>query len=123
MSDKALKEAIASAGGGKALARALGVSPQAVYQWSRVPVDRVLEVERFTGIPRGRLRPDIYGPELTPRSEYAGEDRRQGPQSRRARDGYDRRDLHNRRGGSDRRRVDGYDRRHLHGRRDTDSVK
>ena len=45
-----------------ALAKALGgISSQAVSQWQRVPVERVLDVERLTGISRHKLRPDIYG--------------------------------------------------------------
>ena len=46
------------------VATALGVQPPAVSKWSRrgVPAERVLEVERITGIPRSALRPDIYPP-------------------------------------------------------------
>lgn len=61
--DKALLEAIDRAGGVRALARELGIAHQAILQWSRVPVLRVLEVERITGVSRYRLRPDIYPPE------------------------------------------------------------
>lgn len=43
-----------------ALARELGLSRSAVWQWSRVPAERVVEVERITGIPREALRPDLY---------------------------------------------------------------
>lgn len=42
------------------LARKLGVTAGAVWQWSKVPAERVLEVERVTGISRHELRPDIY---------------------------------------------------------------
>jgi DNA-binding transcriptional regulator YdaS (Cro superfamily) len=48
------------AGGISALARSLGVSRQAVFQWNRVPAERVLAVETYTGVPRYELRPDIY---------------------------------------------------------------
>lgn len=44
-----------------ALAEGLGVTPGAVSQWDRVPAERVLDVERLTGIPRKMLRPDIFG--------------------------------------------------------------
>jgi DNA-binding transcriptional regulator YdaS (Cro superfamily) len=58
---EALALAKIKAGGGSALARALGgISPQAVSQWRRVPPLRVLGVEQITGIPRYLLRPDIY---------------------------------------------------------------
>ncbi|QYA12960.1 Cro/CI family transcriptional regulator [Rhizobium sp. AB2/73] len=43
------------------LARRLGITPAAVLQWDRVPVNRVIAVERETGISRHVLRPDIYG--------------------------------------------------------------
>lgn len=60
--DKALREAIAAAGGARALSRALGIAHQAISKWERVPPLRVLEVERLTGISRHQLRPDIFGP-------------------------------------------------------------
>lgn len=54
------------AGGPAALAKAIGgVSPQAVSQWKKVPAERVLDVERLTGISRHDLRPDVFGPPLT----------------------------------------------------------
>jgi hypothetical protein len=42
------------------LAVALGVTAQAVHQWEVVPIDRVLDVERITGISRQKLRPDYF---------------------------------------------------------------
>lgn len=42
------------------IAEQLGITAGAVSQWDRVPVPRVLEIERITGIPRHVLRPDIY---------------------------------------------------------------
>lgn len=56
----ALEAAITKAGSSKALAAAIGVTPQALSQWRRVPPMRVLQVERATGVPRHKLRPDIY---------------------------------------------------------------
>lgn len=61
--DEALERAIREAGNGMLLAAAIGVTPQAVGQWSRVPPRRVLDVERASGVPRTELRPDIYPPE------------------------------------------------------------
>ena len=57
----ALETAIQRAGGTKPLAEALGITRQAIEQWRRVPPERVLEVERFTGVSRYALRPDVYG--------------------------------------------------------------
>jgi hypothetical protein len=49
--------------GNTALAKALddAVSPQAISQWDHVPLARVFDVERATGIPRHLLRPDFFG--------------------------------------------------------------
>lgn len=55
-----LDEAIKAVGGVGALARALGISQPSVSNWSRVPPERVLEVEKVSGIGRQRLRPDLY---------------------------------------------------------------
>jgi DNA-binding transcriptional regulator YdaS (Cro superfamily) len=49
------------------LASGLGVTAGAISQWERVPAERVIDVERLTGIPRAELRPDLY-PEDQPRS-------------------------------------------------------
>ena len=58
-------KAIEQAGGGAMLARELGVTRQAVYQWKLVPPQHVLDVERITGVSRHQLRPDLFGtPEL-----------------------------------------------------------
>lgn len=55
-----LKIAIATAGGLRALARALGITHQSIAQWDKIPAERVPEVERVTGVPRGVLRPDLF---------------------------------------------------------------
>jgi DNA-binding transcriptional regulator YdaS (Cro superfamily) len=59
---KALERAKQSIGGYRTLAATLRITPQAVSQWKRVPVTRVLDVERITGVPRHELRPDFYPP-------------------------------------------------------------
>ena len=49
--DKGLRKAIATAGGTRALARKLGVSPAAVSSWRRLPyrhLDRAVEVLGLT---------------------------------------------------------------------------
>jgi len=60
--DPALLRAIEAVGTAGDLAAKIGVSPQALSQWKRVPVNRVLDVERITRISRHELRPDIFGP-------------------------------------------------------------
>ena len=56
-----IQEFLSRRGAKADLARALGITHAAVRQWSeRVPADRVVDVERITGIPREALRPDLY---------------------------------------------------------------
>lgn len=44
-----------------ALARELGITHAAVRQWDgHCPAERIVDVERVTGIPREQLRPDLY---------------------------------------------------------------
>jgi DNA-binding transcriptional regulator YdaS (Cro superfamily) len=58
---QAKDRAVKAAGGGAALARALGLrSRQAVYMWDRVPAAHVLKVEALSKVPRHKLRPDLY---------------------------------------------------------------
>lgn len=52
--------AVAAVGGVTRLAEGLGLTRSAVSQWKKIPVERVLEVERLTGVPRHEQRPDIY---------------------------------------------------------------
>lgn len=42
---------------------ALGVNKSTVLRWEqdRIPAERVIDVERATGIPRAKLRPDLFG--------------------------------------------------------------
>jgi DNA-binding transcriptional regulator YdaS (Cro superfamily) len=55
-----IREAAGKVGGVPTLARRLGVSRQAIYQWTEVPVERAADLERVTGIPRSRFRPDVF---------------------------------------------------------------
>ncbi len=61
--DKGLRKAIAACRTPSGLARRLDLTRQAVAGWKRIPAERVLEVERATGVPRSQLRPDLYPPE------------------------------------------------------------
>jgi DNA-binding transcriptional regulator YdaS (Cro superfamily) len=58
-----IREAAGKVGGVPELARKLGVSRQAIYQWTEVPVERAAKLEHVTGIPRSRLRPDLFSEE------------------------------------------------------------
>lgn len=59
-----IKQVMDRFGGRRAAAAALGITPQAIQKWvtsGRIPVERVLDVERRTSISRYVLRPDVYG--------------------------------------------------------------
>ena len=43
------------------LAGELGVTVSALSRWTTIPILRVLELERLTGVSRYKLRPDVYG--------------------------------------------------------------
>lgn len=55
----ALTRAIERIGGGTALARALGITPQAVDQWRICPPHWLLKIEDLTGVSKEELRPDM----------------------------------------------------------------
>ena len=59
-----LNKAVKMMGSAAELARRLGIRPQAIYQWRRVPAERVLQIERLTlgRVRREELRPDLYCP-------------------------------------------------------------
>lgn len=61
----ALGKAIASVGSQAALAKAIGISQQAISYWikkgDRVPAEYVLHVEKASGVSRHELRADIFG--------------------------------------------------------------
>lgn len=56
-----VEKAAEKAGGVVSLARELGIKHTALYSWNRVPAERVLDIERLTGISRHELRPDVFG--------------------------------------------------------------
>lgn len=58
--DDGLSRAIAKMGTSKKLADELKIKPQAVSQWSRIPLNRVFKVSELTGIPSHELRPDFF---------------------------------------------------------------
>lgn len=42
------------------VAHGLGLTRAAVVKWDKVPAERVVDIERITGIPREQLRPDLF---------------------------------------------------------------
>jgi len=60
--DDPKKRAIEAAGSAANLARLLGVTRQAVWRWRKIPLKHMKTLEKLLGIPREKLRPDIFGP-------------------------------------------------------------
>ena len=60
MRNEGLAEAIRAVGSVSELARRIGIAQPSVSNWDRVPADRVAAVEAATGIPRAKLRPDLF---------------------------------------------------------------
>lgn len=59
--NEGLQTAIDKMRGVTNLARKLKVTRSAIYQWGdKVPAERVVDIERLTGVPRELLRPDLY---------------------------------------------------------------
>lgn len=67
--DNPVTDAIVAAGSGPKLGSMLGVSGRAVYKWraawadgrvDAVPAVRAIQIERAVGVPRHRLRPDLW---------------------------------------------------------------
>lgn len=48
------------------LARALGITPSAISQWSDVPADKVVKVAEYIGVEPSELRPDMFAPLVPP---------------------------------------------------------
>jgi len=58
--DHGLRLAIEAVGTKYRLAKLLGIWPSSVLRWHHIPSERIIEVERVTGIDRAKLRPDLY---------------------------------------------------------------
>lgn len=56
---KIVEIAAEKSGGLVALAADLGIKHQALYSWTRVPAERVIDIERITGVSRHDIRPDL----------------------------------------------------------------
>lgn len=60
-----LHKAIRAAGSQQRLAEQLGIRSASISEWKvrgRVPAERVVAIERETGVSRHDLRPDVFGP-------------------------------------------------------------
>ena len=57
-----IKKVVSVVGSKSAIARHLGITKGAVSQWTIIPAEHVLEIERLTGgaVTRYELRPDRY---------------------------------------------------------------
>ncbi len=58
--DAGLQKAIATKPSIAAFASALGLTRAAVCPWKKIPAERVVQVEKITGVKREHLRPDLY---------------------------------------------------------------
>lgn len=64
---EALVEAIEIVGSKREIAEALDVTRQAIDNWlrqQRPPAERVLQLQKLTGINKSDFRPDIYPPRI-----------------------------------------------------------
>jgi hypothetical protein len=59
-SDPGLKAVLDKARTKFRLAKALGINPQAISQWKKIPPTRVLQLEELYGVPPYVQRPDLY---------------------------------------------------------------
>jgi DNA-binding transcriptional regulator YdaS (Cro superfamily) len=55
-----VREAAANVGGLSQLAKLMGIRHTTFYRWKEVPAERVLQIEKLTGVSRHDMRPDIY---------------------------------------------------------------
>lgn len=63
MTPEDLKKAVEAAGGQSAVARKMGCTSQAVSKWcntGEVPLKRLIDFEKATGILRQQLYPDLF---------------------------------------------------------------
>jgi DNA-binding transcriptional regulator YdaS (Cro superfamily) len=61
--DAKTRDAVLKAASRGEIARRLGINLSAVSRWfkrGQIPSERVVAVEGITGVPRERLRPDLY---------------------------------------------------------------
>lgn len=63
MDKSTFEKIVESVGSQRQLALSLGVTPQALTKWKvrGIPAERVLDVERLSGVSRYEIRPDVFG--------------------------------------------------------------
>jgi DNA-binding transcriptional regulator YdaS (Cro superfamily) len=63
MNTSHIESAVKKAGGRAAVAKKLGITPEAVRKWIRgnIPAGRAVELEKISGVHRSYLRPDLWG--------------------------------------------------------------
>lgn len=57
--DPGLEAARAAAGSYRKIAKRIGLTPQAISRWKRIPQAHLEEVSELTGLPASVLRPDL----------------------------------------------------------------
>lgn len=64
MNTSSIEQAIEKAGGRGAVAKSLGLTVEAVRQWTlkdrKIPPKRAVELEKISGVHRSELRPDLW---------------------------------------------------------------
>ena len=61
--NKGVAEALVLVGGQERLAELLGVSQPMIHKYLciRCPAERAVQIERLIGVPREKIRPDLFG--------------------------------------------------------------
>ena len=54
------RDVINACGGNPVVFKALGIGRQSLHQWLVIPATRVADLERLSGIPREKIRPDVF---------------------------------------------------------------
>jgi len=55
-----VRKCVKAAGGMKQFCKGIGRSRAMVYLWEDIPAELVVKAEKITGIPREKIRPDLY---------------------------------------------------------------
>lgn len=63
--EKIKAKVLKAAGGPVPLAAHLGITRHAIYQWDRVPAERLGAVMEFTGLQAHEIRPDLFKEKAT----------------------------------------------------------